>query len=116
MTVGNKPRQIADFGTARWIQLTTSPGLATYTVKGSQHTQMSLPWAAPEVGLTAYWEHLDAGIGLMIIPKEVEVLNQVDRRTGVSVPAAKVISAVSSRTRDSHLRWSIASVYPGVVY
>lgn len=41
--------QIADFGTSRWSQHTNSTGLATYTTKSSQTTQMSIAWSAPEV-------------------------------------------------------------------
>lgn len=42
--------QIGDFGTSRWSQHTNSTGLATYTTKANQSTQMSLAWSAPEVG------------------------------------------------------------------
>ena len=43
--------QIGDFGTSRWSQHTNSTGLATYTTKANQGTQMSLAWSAPEVRL-----------------------------------------------------------------
>ena len=41
--------QIADFGTSRWTKHTNTTGLATYTTKSSQTTQMSIAWSAPEV-------------------------------------------------------------------
>ena len=41
--------QIADFGTSRWPQLTSSTGLATHTTHTGHSTQMSFAWAAPEV-------------------------------------------------------------------
>lgn len=42
--------QIADFGTSRWIQhtATASTGLATGSISAPT-TNMSFPWAAPEV-------------------------------------------------------------------
>ena len=43
------PSQIADFGTSRWTQSTNTTGLATYTTKSNQNTQMSIAWSAPEV-------------------------------------------------------------------
>ncbi|CAM9600751.1 unnamed protein product [Ectocarpus sp. 8 AP-2014] len=46
---GGGRAKIADFGTSRWTQHTTDTGLATYTTKSSQSTQMSVPWTAPEV-------------------------------------------------------------------
>eukprot|EP00903_Cladosiphon_okamuranus_P017814 g16394.t1 len=41
--------KIADFGTSRWTQSTNTTGLATYTTKSNQNTQMSIAWSAPEV-------------------------------------------------------------------
>ncbi|CAM9535892.1 unnamed protein product [Ectocarpus sp. 12 AP-2014] len=41
--------KIGDFGTSRWSQHTNSTGLATYTTKSNQKTQMSFNWSAPEV-------------------------------------------------------------------
>ena len=41
--------QIADFGTSRWTQSTNTTGLATYTTKLNQTTQMIIAWSAPEV-------------------------------------------------------------------
>lgn len=46
---GRFSSQIGDFGTSRWSHHTNSTGLATYTTKSSQSTQMSLAWSAPEV-------------------------------------------------------------------
>ncbi|CAM9364466.1 unnamed protein product, partial [Pylaiella littoralis] len=46
---GDGRAKIADFGTSRWTQTTNSTGLATYTTKSSQTTQMSIAWSAPEV-------------------------------------------------------------------
>ncbi|CAN0504915.1 unnamed protein product, partial [Ectocarpus sp. 12 AP-2014] len=46
---GDGKAKIADFGTSRWTQTTTSNGLATYTTKSSQTTHMSIAWSAPEV-------------------------------------------------------------------
>ncbi|CAM9240971.1 unnamed protein product, partial [Hapterophycus canaliculatus] len=46
---GDGRAKIADFGTSRWSQHTNSTGLATYTTRSSQTTQMSLAWSAPEV-------------------------------------------------------------------
>ncbi|CAN0344511.1 unnamed protein product [Ectocarpus sp. 6 AP-2014] len=46
---GDGRAKIADFGTSRWTQDTNSTGLATYTTKSSQTTQMSIAWSAPEV-------------------------------------------------------------------
>lgn len=45
--------QIGDFGTSRWTQHTMSTGLATFTIKSSRNTQMSLAWSAPEVRASA---------------------------------------------------------------
>ncbi|CAM9729911.1 unnamed protein product, partial [Ectocarpus fasciculatus] len=41
---GDGRAKIADFGTSRWT--TNSTGLATYTTKSSQTTQMSIAWSA----------------------------------------------------------------------
>ncbi|CBJ27852.1 ATP binding / amino acid binding / protein kinase/ protein serine/threonine kinase/ protein-tyrosine [Ectocarpus siliculosus] len=46
---GGGRAKIGDFGTSRWSQHTNSTGLATYTTKANQSTQMSLAWSAPEV-------------------------------------------------------------------
>ncbi|CAM9226240.1 unnamed protein product [Ectocarpus sp. 12 AP-2014] len=46
---GDGRAKIGDFGTSRWSQHTNSTGLATYTTKANQTTQMSLAWSAPEV-------------------------------------------------------------------
>eukprot|EP00752_Nemacystus_decipiens_P018469 g16559.t1 len=46
---GSGRAKIGDFGTSRWSQHTNSTGLATYTTKANQSTQMSLAWSAPEV-------------------------------------------------------------------
>ncbi|CBJ27694.1 Tyrosine kinase specific for activated (GTP-bound) p21cdc42Hs/ leucine rich repeat protein [Ectocarpus siliculosus] len=46
---GDGRAKIADFGTSRWTQTTNSTGLATYTTRSSQTTQMSIAWSAPEV-------------------------------------------------------------------
>ncbi|CAM9206277.1 unnamed protein product [Ectocarpus sp. 12 AP-2014] len=46
---GDGRAKIGDFGTSRWSQHTNSTGLATYTTKANQSTQMSLAWSAPEV-------------------------------------------------------------------
>ncbi|CAM9996955.1 unnamed protein product, partial [Ectocarpus sp. 4 AP-2014] len=46
---GGGRAKIGDFGTSRWSQHTNSTGLATYTTKAHQSTQMSLAWSAPEV-------------------------------------------------------------------
>ncbi|CAN0299897.1 unnamed protein product, partial [Ectocarpus sp. 6 AP-2014] len=45
---GDGRAKIADFGTSRWTQNKNSTGLATYTTKSSQTTQMSIAWSAPE--------------------------------------------------------------------
>eukprot|EP00903_Cladosiphon_okamuranus_P022900 g21092.t1 len=37
------------FGTSRWTQSTNTTGLATYTTRSNQNTQMSIAWSAPEV-------------------------------------------------------------------
>lgn len=42
--------QICDFGTSRWTQCMASTGPVTYETKRHLGIQMSLPWAAPEVG------------------------------------------------------------------
>ncbi|CAM9416640.1 unnamed protein product [Ectocarpus fasciculatus] len=46
---GDDRAKIADFGTSRWTQSTNTTGLATYTTKSNQTTQMSIAWSAPEV-------------------------------------------------------------------
>ncbi|CAM9406355.1 unnamed protein product [Ascophyllum nodosum] len=48
---GSGTAKIADFGTAKWIQHGASTGLATTFIatKATNSTQMSIPWAAPEV-------------------------------------------------------------------
>ncbi|CBN75056.1 Transmembrane receptor kinase [Ectocarpus siliculosus] len=46
---GSGRAKIGDFGTSRWSQHTNSTGLATYSTRSSQGTQMSLAWSAPEV-------------------------------------------------------------------
>eukprot|EP00903_Cladosiphon_okamuranus_P022853 g21045.t1 len=46
---GDSRAKIGDFGTSRRSQHTNSTGLATYTTKANQTTQMSLAWSAPEV-------------------------------------------------------------------
>ncbi|CAM9774536.1 unnamed protein product, partial [Scytosiphon promiscuus] len=46
---GGGRAKIGDFGTSRWSQHTNSTGLATYTTKANQSTQMSLAWSSPEV-------------------------------------------------------------------
>ncbi|CAN0262805.1 unnamed protein product [Ectocarpus sp. 4 AP-2014] len=46
---GDDRAKIADFGTSTWTQSTNTTGLATYTTKSNQTTQMSIAWSAPEV-------------------------------------------------------------------